>query len=230
MHAMSKLNERASWIEPDHRNPAPLRLRNDGAGRGTIRQSLGDANHALFELGDEVKIRLGVVDHVIEQAQGKIARRQSNIFLLILEDDVVHPAFTGSTRFTTRYFRSGEILNLERHVLKHVTHPGSFAHPLKEPAGAPQRTTVVIKRREQFSQLFIETRNFIRGTILKLTNISDKKDRRHPSPDARSPVYLRSPDLDHGHSPDRHVAVGVTRRQFSPGAWPRNYDDQTEFI
>ena len=104
----------------------------------------------------------------------EIARRDPDIFLLVLEDDVVDAAFTGSAGFAARDLRAGEILQFEGDMLEHMTHPGSFAHALKESAGRPANNHGR-RAKESVQSFFVETRNLIGGTVFKFANIGTKR-------------------------------------------------------
>ena len=77
---------------------------------------------------DEVEVRLGVVDQVVEQAHGQLAGGEADVFLLVLEDDVVDAALAGAARLAAGDLGAGQVLQLQRDVLEDVPHPGALAH------------------------------------------------------------------------------------------------------
>src|SRR4029453_8468916 len=103
---------------------------------------------------------LGIVNEVIEQPDTEFTRGDSDIFLLIREDDVVDASLAGCPRFATPDLSAREILELQRHVLEHMPHPCTFSHPPQKSAGFSDGTSMIVERRNQFRQTFIKARNF----------------------------------------------------------------------
>ena len=89
VRAVAELDEGAPRIEAQHGDAAPLRLGDDGAGGGAEGEPLRQPDDLLFQLANEVEVRLGVVDEVVEQARGQLAGGDADVFLGIGVDDVV---------------------------------------------------------------------------------------------------------------------------------------------
>ena len=129
----------------------------------------------LFDLCLEIEIGLRVVDQVIQQADAKFAGGDANVFLLMLEDDVVNAAFAGRAGLAAHDLGAGEILDLKCDVLQNVAHPRSFAHPLQEAARSPERAAVVVEGWHELGQALVEAGNLVGWPIFELTDVDDQR-------------------------------------------------------
>ena len=132
---------------------------------------------------DEVEVGLGVVDQVVEQADGQLAGGEADVFLLVTVDDVVDAPFAGAARLAAGHLGAGQVLQLQGDVLEDVAHPGAFAHALQEPARLADGAAVVVERGEQLGQVLVEAGDLVGGPVLQLADIDDQLDDRHAGPD-----------------------------------------------
>ena len=217
---VAELDERAAWVEAQHRDTAPLRLGNDGAGGGTEREPLRQPDDVLFQLANEVEVRLGVVDDVVEEARGQLAGGDTDIFLGIGVDDVVEPALTRAARLAPGDLGSGQVLQLQCHVLEDVPHPGSLAHALQEPTRFANRAAVLVETGQELGEVLVEPGDLVGRPLLELADIDFHEDGRHAGPDVGSTEDGGAANLDRhlrllGFSPTRfHDSFGSRRRSI----------------
>src|SRR5207253_453502 len=114
---------RSARIEPEDRDSTPLGFGDDGAGRGTIGEPLGDPDHIVFDFPDEIEIRFRIIDEMVEDPNSQFSGRESDVLLLMLIDDVVDAALSGPARLAARNLAACEVLQLEGNVFEHVSHP-----------------------------------------------------------------------------------------------------------
>ena len=86
-----------------------------------------------------------------QQAQPELAGRNAFVALRVLVDDGVASGGTGAARLAEGHRLTGDILQLDGHVLEHVAEPGAvaFAHAAEEAAGLTIRAAVFGEPRER---------------------------------------------------------------------------------
>ena len=111
---------------PDMRVYTPLEL----AGRNIyIREGCYNCHSQMIRtLRDEVERECLVAGRheVVDQADGEPPRLDPDLLLAELEDHVVAAVLASAAGLALAHVRAGEVLELERDVLRHVAGPGAF--------------------------------------------------------------------------------------------------------
>ena len=183
-------------VQPDVGDVPARRLVEDGLGRGAEGGPVGQQHQAL-QLGDEVEGGVGL-NQVIEQTDRQLPGRDADLFLVIAVDDVVIARRAGPPRLAPGGGRTGLALELERHVLGDVTHPGAVTETLDEAAGPVQRAAVVVQTGQEIDQCIGEGRQGVRGPVLEHAEIDEQPDRRLVGPVVGAPQDLALEDLEVG--------------------------------
>jgi hypothetical protein len=179
--AVAELDQRAAGVEPQHRDAPPLRLGHDRPRRGAVGQPLGDPDHPVFQLPGIIEVGLDPVDEVVQEAASQPTGGQPDVLLEVRIDDVVDAPLAGRAGLAAGHLGPGQVLQLERDVLQDVAHPGPLAQPLEEAAGAAERAAVVVEGRDELDQALGEAGDRIGRPILKLPEVDDQVDDRHPA-------------------------------------------------
>ncbi|MFN8591966.1 MAG: hypothetical protein U0031_10955, partial [Thermomicrobiales bacterium] len=185
--AVPELDQRAAGIEPQHRNAPPLRLGHDGARGRAVGEALGDADDLVFQLGDEIEVRFGAVDEVIDQPYRELTGGDPDVLLGVGVDDVVETALARAAGLAAGDFGSGQVLQFEGDVLQDVAHPRPLAHPLQEAARLADGAGMLVQPWQQFGEMLVEAGNLVGRPVLEFADIDLEQDGGHPCPDVRAP-------------------------------------------
>ena len=194
MDAVPELDERVA-VEPEERDVAADRLVDERLGRRPERLPLGEPDEALH-LGREIEEELGVVrrDEVVDERDGHPAGLQPDRLLAVLEDAVVLPVRARGARLAVADVGAGQVLELERHVLGDVAHPGPVAEPGDEAAAPAERAGVVLERRQQRDERVGEVRQRVRRVLLEHAEVDEQADDRLARPVVRAAQDARLDD------------------------------------
>ena len=132
---------------------------------------------------DEVEVRLGAVDEVVEEAHGELAGGDADVFLGVGVDDVVDAALAGAARLAAGDLGAGQVLQLQGDVLDDVPHPGAFAHALQEPARLADGAVVLVETGQQLGEVLVEAGDLVGRPLLQLADVDLQQDGRHAGPD-----------------------------------------------
>ena len=110
----------------------------------------------------------------------------AQVFLFVLEDDLVDAFFRGLAGPAIADFDASQRLNLERHVLQDVRHVGAPPQPLEESSTLANAATVLDHRGQPTHQAFVEARDFVRRTVLQLAQVHPSLDDGRVGPDVRA--------------------------------------------
>ena len=176
VEALSELHE-AEPVEPDVRDVAAGGLVEQRLGRRPERQPLGEPDQ-LLHLGHQVERHGGVArrDEVVDEADGRLAGLDADLFLAVLEDHVVPAVLAGAAGLAVADVRAGEVLELERDVLRDVPDPRALAEPRDEPAAPAERAGVVLERRQHADQRVDEARDLVARELLEHAEVDDLPD------------------------------------------------------
>ena len=105
-----------------------------------------------------------------------------DLFLAVLEDDVVPAVLAGAPRLAVADVGAGEVLELERDVLGDVADPGAVAEPGDEAAAPAERAGVVLEAREHLDERVHEARDLVARELLEDAEVDDHADDRLARP------------------------------------------------
>ena len=135
---------------------------------------------------------------MVEEANREPAARQAHLLLAVPVDDVVLSGGSRPPGLAPGGRAAGFALELQGDVLGDMTHPGAVAQPLDKPAGAVQRTTVVVKAGKQVDKGIGEVRQRVRGPVLERAEVHEQADGRLVRPVVGTAQYLALEDLQVG--------------------------------
>ena len=94
----------------------------------------------------------------MDELEREVARGLADALLLVLVDDVVAAGRALAARLAEDDVRAGELLQLDRDVLEHVTEPGAvvLVEPAHEAALGPERAGVRVEARKRREQAVVE--------------------------------------------------------------------------
>ena len=153
-------------------------------------------------------------DEVVDQPDGGLAGLDADLLLAVLEDHVVPAVLAGAAGLAVADVGAGEVLELERDVLRHVPDPGAVAEARDEPAAPAEGAGVVLERRQHLDQRVDEARDLVARELLEHAEVDDLADDRLARPVVGA---AQDPGLE---DPQRR-ARGAGRRSRRPCAgWP----------
>ena len=148
-HAVAELHQRAPRIEAQHGDAAPLRLGDDGAGRGAVGEPLREADDLLFQLAHEVEVRLGQPwIEVVEEAHAPACRRRGRRLPGRRRRRRCRRRARRAARLAAGHLGAGQVLQLERDVLERRAHPVPSRSRCRKPPGRPSEQLVVVEGRD----------------------------------------------------------------------------------
>jgi hypothetical protein len=180
--ALAELDE-AVAVEADVRDVAAGRLVEEGLRGRAECEPLGEPDQVL-ELGDEVeRVRRVAGRHqVVDEPDGHPAGRDADLLLAILVDHVVAAVLAGAPGLAVADVGAGEVLELERDVLRDVAGPGAIAQPGDEAAAAAERARVVLERGQHLDERVHEARDPVARELLEHAQVHDLADDRLARP------------------------------------------------
>ncbi len=119
---------------------------------------------------------------VVDEADGELPRLDPHLLLAVLVDHVVATVLAGSSGLALAHVRAGQVLELERDVLRHVAGPGALPEARDEPAAAAQAAGVVLERGQHLDQRVHEAGDRVGGELLQDAQVHDLADHRRPHP------------------------------------------------
>jgi len=199
--AVAELHQRAV-VQADPRHVAVLGGAHQRPGRGAESAALGDA-HQVLELGLEVvgagKVGLAVGrQQMAEQPQPRLGGLEPHRLLVVAEDDVVLAARqVVAARLAVADRGAGEDLELQRHVLEDVPHPGPLV--LGQAAHEPPRLAVGAgmggEGRDRREQPVVEPRQLGGRVVLQLSEVDAQADHLAQGVQVGAAVDARIEDL-----------------------------------
>ena len=179
----------------------PGRLVEQRLRRRPEREPLGEPDQ-LLDLGHQVEGdgRVARRDEVVDEPDGRLAGLDPDLLLAVLEDHVVAAVLAGAAGLAVADVGAGEVLELERDVLRHVPDPGALAEPRDEPAAPPERAGVVLERRQHADQRVDEARDLVARELLEHAEVDDLADDRlaRPVVGAAEDARLEDPEAGLG--------------------------------
>ena len=186
MDALTQLHERGV-VEPDPRDVAADGLLEDRRGRRSEGRAFG-APDELVERLVEVEALL-VLHEVVHDPDREPAGGQADGLVGVAVNDVVPAGMTlDATGLAARLVVAGFGLELQRDVLRDVSHPRSLVEPLDESAGMPAGALVPLQARKQLDKSVSEARNRVARVSLENAEIDDEVDGLLIGPEVRTPV------------------------------------------
>jgi hypothetical protein len=88
---------------------------------------LREPDDPLFQLANEVELRLAVMNQVVDKTHGELASGKSNVFLGVGVDNVVDAGFVRAAGLTPGHLDASKVLQLEGNVLDDVPGQGSLS-------------------------------------------------------------------------------------------------------
>src|SRR4051794_32071403 len=147
MDALAELDQ-ALPVEPDPGDVARDRLVDDRLRRGAEGLSLGEPDEALHLRG-EIEVAFALRHEMVDEGHGDLAGLDADLLLAELVDHVVLAGLAGSPCLADADRRAGDVLQLERDVLRDVTQPRALGEPRQETAAAAERAGMVGERRKE---------------------------------------------------------------------------------
>jgi hypothetical protein len=202
--------DQALLVEPDPGDPPLLRRAHQRHGARAQRPALGEADE-LVPLGGEVEVRrhrargpeLGRQQRV-EQGEPEAARLEPDVLLLVLIDDVILPGLAVRAGLAEGHRLAGDVLQLDRHVLEDVAHPGALVldQPPDEAARLAVGAAVLVQPGERRDEGIGERlAQPTRGPLLQLAQV-------HVEADDRKVGVEAGPDIDRFFD-DAHAGSSV---------------------
>ena len=210
--------------EPDHRAGGEPAVGN-AAGRGGLDDRPGAGPELDFEeeraeatdLGGDVE---GIArDGAADEAVGGVEAFDREGLLLIFDHDPVDAGGRGLAGPAVPHDGPGERLQLDRHVLEDMPHPGAGAEPLEESAPGADRAAVLDHRRQPLHDPLVETGKRVGGKLLQPAEVDGRLDDREPCPLVRTAQNPDRRDL-HGWACDFRPRRRRVRRLVGGASLP----------
>ena len=160
-----------------HERPFREPPRRDAAGHGRLhdrpraRAELHVEQHAVEppDLGRHVE--RGPLDRGHDEPLRRVQALDRERLLLVFDDDVVDAAVLRLPRPAVAHRRARQRLQLERHMLEHVPHPGAGPQPLEEPAAFADGAAMLHHARQPRHDPVVESGERVGGKILEPAEI-----------------------------------------------------------
>ena len=165
-------------------------------------------------LGHDVSRTNRIRQQRAEQAQPEFARGDAFVALLVLVDDRVDARRSGAARLAESDLLAGDVLQLDRHVLEHMTEPGALvlAHAAEEAARLVVGTAVLRETRQCRGQCVDEAgAETCRRPLLEVTEVELEPDDREMGVERRADV--------NGTIEDAHIGLPLPPGGSSGGSW-----------